>query len=296
MRGRKGFTLIELLVVIAIIAILAAILFPVFAKARKAAQASNCQSNMKQIGNAIKMYLADWQDTYPTNRKLNANGTIGAVTYEVQLTYADDLDASGNPNRFRYGITWVEGLYSYVEQVSDQKDASSVWRCQAASNQTYPLNSRNAVVTYAFNVNLIENPEGIIKGAANLMVVREMDRLVLSVLRPTGDTTGSDGTGPRAPFLTDSDWRFGTGGNPTNWDMHSGGSHILFADGHVKLVKANTLMNPKTNKFLADTDFNNDKAHHWDAETGQWYNWVYTGSELNDPNNRAVNKTIAITP
>ena len=70
--------------------------------------------------------------------------------------------------------------------------------------------------------------------------------------------------------------------------MHSGGSHILFADGHVKLVKANTLMNPKTNKFLADTDFNNDKAHHWDAETGQWYNWVYTGSELNDPNNLSL--------
>jgi prepilin-type N-terminal cleavage/methylation domain-containing protein len=53
MRGRRGFTLIELLVVIAIIAILAAILFPVFAAARRAAYASDCQSNMKQIGDAL---------------------------------------------------------------------------------------------------------------------------------------------------------------------------------------------------------------------------------------------------
>ena len=56
MKGRRGFTLIELLVVITIIAVLAAILFPVFAKAKDAARTSTCTSNLKQIGNAFKMY------------------------------------------------------------------------------------------------------------------------------------------------------------------------------------------------------------------------------------------------
>jgi prepilin-type N-terminal cleavage/methylation domain-containing protein/prepilin-type processing-associated H-X9-DG protein len=65
MHRRRGFTLIELLVVIAIIAILAAILFPVFAQARDKARQAVCQSNLKQLGNAVSMYLQDYDETYP---------------------------------------------------------------------------------------------------------------------------------------------------------------------------------------------------------------------------------------
>gem|GEM_PF-2345536 len=59
---RRGFTLIELLVVIAIIAILAAILFPVFARAKEAAKKTADLSNIKQIGTALQIYAADWDD------------------------------------------------------------------------------------------------------------------------------------------------------------------------------------------------------------------------------------------
>jgi prepilin-type N-terminal cleavage/methylation domain-containing protein/prepilin-type processing-associated H-X9-DG protein len=63
--ARRGFTLIELLVVIAIIAILAAILFPVFAQARDKARQASCLSNMKQIGNALMMYVQDYDESWP---------------------------------------------------------------------------------------------------------------------------------------------------------------------------------------------------------------------------------------
>lgn len=65
MNMRRAFTLIELLTVIAIIALLAAILFPVFARAKKAARQSQCISNMKQIGTAIGIYMADYDGLFP---------------------------------------------------------------------------------------------------------------------------------------------------------------------------------------------------------------------------------------
>src|SRR5437667_5792066 len=62
---KAAFTLIELLVVIAIIAVIAAILFPVFAAARDKARQAACFSNLRQIGQALYMYLEDYDDRLP---------------------------------------------------------------------------------------------------------------------------------------------------------------------------------------------------------------------------------------
>ncbi|MDD3925147.1 MAG: DUF1559 domain-containing protein [bacterium] len=73
---KRGFTLIELLVVIAIIAILAAILFPVFGRARENARKATCQSNLKQIGLSLSMYLQDFDGNYPKGRYNSLSGMV----------------------------------------------------------------------------------------------------------------------------------------------------------------------------------------------------------------------------
>ena len=75
---RKKFTLIELLIVIAVIAILLALLLPALQSAKQKVYTASCVNSMRQIGQAIYLYINDNNDYPPApyewaNYMLNGN-------------------------------------------------------------------------------------------------------------------------------------------------------------------------------------------------------------------------------
>jgi prepilin-type N-terminal cleavage/methylation domain-containing protein/prepilin-type processing-associated H-X9-DG protein len=101
---RCGFTLVELLVVIAILAVLAAILFPVFARAREKGRQASCTSNLRQLGTAFHLYVADYDSRLPLSTTDYYQRCQGFWWYESLDPYVRNSQVyacpSGGPGNF----------------------------------------------------------------------------------------------------------------------------------------------------------------------------------------------------
>ena len=103
---RREFTLVELLVVIGIIALLISVLLPALNRARDSSMTLKCLSNMRQVGQALNMYVSEQKGYLPLGRaNISASDPV-----LLAIGYDGDSIASGDKK-----VYWINRLAPYVD-------------------------------------------------------------------------------------------------------------------------------------------------------------------------------------
>jgi prepilin-type N-terminal cleavage/methylation domain-containing protein/prepilin-type processing-associated H-X9-DG protein len=241
MKRHRGFTLIELLVVIAIIAILAAILFPVFAQARDKARGAACLSNLKQMGNALMMYMQDYDEK-------------SVWFYNQQV--ADNT----KPVNFLNGYWWNLVMpYVKNQQVFKCPSVGKATYCDPDSGKT-PAN----VLRCGYGINVAHVGYG--SGDPYFTAGKAADtRALAAIAEPARTIFLTDSAPSQLPEHNSMGWQdikcpmkhkqplasqvdvyaySGTYGVPINSNVtkrHQGGANCIFMDGHAKWYTHDTI-------------------------------------------------------
>jgi prepilin-type N-terminal cleavage/methylation domain-containing protein/prepilin-type processing-associated H-X9-DG protein len=294
MDDKSGFTLIELLVVIAIIALLAALLLPALSRARSAADSAVCRSNLRQLSQAVTMYLGQgatypgadhfWAELEPfMGAKLPLpNWTYGLTNNVVNIATSytgprSSVYACPGYNRI-HGVFWNGPAYSYPQVSPDYGHYGSYGYNFAGvgkgpTAQGGPNFGLGGVDQYRFSVQARISENAVVNTADMLEfgdAVFNPDFFTDWPDWPCGMTDLSWGIGPAvqhlyAPLVLETP---GTPAIDFNGGIvlrkiqtrHGGRWNVAFCDGHVENLRGRKLFDVKSSAVLSR--WNTDNRPH----------------------------------
>jgi len=248
-RRSSGFTLIELLVVIAIIAILAAILFPVFAMAREKARATQCLSNMKQLGMALMQYVQDYDGTYPFYPGPITAQRPDLYVWSIFQPYVKNgevLRCPSDPSPREYNAKRpADWAPSFVV------GGGAIWNASYSTLDPGLFRSGGLVAEWGIS----GQSEASIPAPADTLISVERSAIVPDGMRACsiGDRNFNASplvrnnrirSGDADPDIDPQGLRFPAGETGRIATRHSGGANFMFADGHAKRMSPGQWIGP----------------------------------------------------
>jgi prepilin-type N-terminal cleavage/methylation domain-containing protein/prepilin-type processing-associated H-X9-DG protein len=245
-----GFNLIELLVVIAIVGILAALLLPVLSRGKAQAQSAGCKHQLRQIGLALTMYVSESR-RYPPVSDESTDQVWAERLYPEAL------------------LSWTNRSWHCPAYIANKGIVMRLSLPKRGFNTSYSYNAFGIAIGNDAN----RRPPGY-SGNPRLglgwrpkFAASEPEVMAPSEMFTVGDSrvfsatpdSGIIGFLTMTPYLMFQDEKA---------PLHGQGYNILFADGHVALVKRSDYLFPPRTAH----NWNRDNQPHpeaW-APTSQW--------------------------